>query len=51
LLRVLDRIPEGPILFEETDKAGEHFTRALAETFPIVIDPLTLAAWQEIAFV
>ena len=51
LLRVLDRIAEGAILFEQVDQARQHLLRALAETFPVGIDPLARAVGQEVALV
>ena len=48
---MLDRIPEGPIMFEEADKARQNLSRALAETFPVGVNPLARAVGQYVALI
>ena len=51
LLGVLDRIAEGPIVFEKADKPRQNLSRALTETFAVGINPLARAVGQEVALV
>jgi hypothetical protein len=51
LLGMLDRTPEGPILFEEADKPGENGPRTLTETFAVGIDPLACAVGKDVALI
>ena len=51
LLRVLDRVPEGAIVFEEVDQTRQDLLRALAETFAVGVNPLAGALGQQVALV
>jgi hypothetical protein len=51
LLRVLDRIREGSIVFGKVAKTREHLSRTLTETFPVRINPLARAVGEDVAFV
>ena len=51
LLRVLDRIAECSIVFEELDKTRENPSRALTETLPVRINPLAGVVGQDVAFI
>ena len=51
LLRMLDRLPEGAILFEEADKTRQNLPRTLTETFAVGVNPLARALGQQVALV
>jgi hypothetical protein len=51
LLRVLDCIPEGSIVFEKIDKTRENPSRPLTEAFPVRVNPLARAVGENVAFV
>ena len=51
LLGVLDRIPEGSIVFEKVDKTRENLSRTLTETFPVRINPLARAVGEDVALI
>jgi hypothetical protein len=51
LLRKLNRVPEGPIVFEEATKTRQNLPRPLTETFPVGVNPLTRTLGQEVALI
>ena len=51
LLRMLDRVPEGPIVFEEADKTRQNLARPLMETFAVGVNPLARVLGQEVALI
>jgi len=51
LLRMLDRVPERPIVFEEADKTRQNLARPLMETFAVGVNPLARALGQEVALI
>ena len=50
LLGVFDRTFEGLIVFEKLDKTRNNLSRALAETFPVRINPLAGTVGEDVAF-
>jgi hypothetical protein len=51
LLRMVNRVPECPIVFEEVDQTRQHLPRTLTETFAVGVNPFARALGQQVALI